>query len=194
MRVVMKSILPFFLVFIFLSCNSEEKWRLAKEKAISDSIARVEREKQRLLELEHERQQDSIAKVEHENLIKNSLKITRYYLSSPNSAAGVDAYFYYQNLSDKVIKYLSWEGYPINAVGDAVACEVRHKKNFSGQHTGPVKRGQKGGGCWGCAWYNWTAKKLIITKVKIEYMDGTFLIIDSPDLHLIGINNPENVE
>lgn len=128
---------------------------------------------------------DEVVKVRRDK-INNSVKLTSYYLSSPNSASGVDAYVYYKNLSDKTIKYFYWEGYPINAVGDQVNCEIRGNKVFRGKDTGPIKKGQSGGGCWGCAWYNWTAKKLIITSIEIEYMDGSSLHISGDDLYEIG--------
>ena len=71
-------------------------------KAREDSIARVndsiERlEKQRLDSVLHERRVTDV---------KHSIKIKSAYLSNPNSAGGVDAYFYYKNCSDKTIKYL----------------------------------------------------------------------------------------
>lgn len=122
----------------------------------------------------------------HKKMIKNSIRITSYYLKSPNSAAGVDAVLYYKNLSKKSIKYFYWSGYPINNVGDAVTCDIRDYSNFTGKDTGPVNPGRTGGGVWSCAWYNWEAKKLILTSVDIEYMDGSRLTIDGDDLYLIG--------
>lgn len=118
--------------------------------------------------------------------LEKSVRLTNYYLSSPNSASGVDAHVYYKNLSDKTIKYFYWEGYPINAVGDQVNCDIRGNKVFRGKDTGPIKKGQSGGGCWECAWYNWTAKKLIITSVEVEYMDGSSIHISGDDLYEIG--------
>lgn len=127
-----------------------------------------------------------LLKEKHERDIKSSIHITNYYLSSPNSAGGVDAYFYYKNLNDSPIKYLTWTGYPINNVGDAVSCTIRNYEYFSGKDTGPVKKNKIGGGCWSCAWYNSTAKKLILTSIDIEYMDGTTIHIQDEDLYQIG--------
>ena len=128
---------------------------------------------------------DSIAKAERAAAVKNTIKITSAYLGSPNSASGVDAYFYYKNVSDKVIKYLVWTGYPMNAVGDRVDCEIRGYADFRGRDTGPVNPGKKSGGCWDCAWYNWTAKKLVITKIEIEYMDGSTFTINEDEIDLV---------
>jgi hypothetical protein len=127
-----------------------------------------------------------ISQEKHREKASKAIKLTSYYLSSPNSASGVSAYVYYKNLSDKPIKYFYWEGYPINAVGDQVSCDIRRNSLFRGKDTGPVKKGQSGGGCWDCAWYNWEAKKLIITAVEIDYIDGTNLRIEGDDLYVIG--------
>ena len=150
-------------------------------KAREDSIARVndsiERlEKQRLDSVLHERRVTDV---------KHSIKIKSAYLSNPNSAGGVDAYFYYKNCSDKTIKYLIWEGIAINAVGDPVSCEIRGNSVFHGKDTGPVKPNATGGGIWGCAWYNWTAKKLNIKSIKIEYTDGSVFEIKEDEMPLI---------
>lgn len=150
-------------------------------KAREDSIARVndslERvEKQKIDSILHERRVQEV---------KHTIKIKSAYLSHPNSAGGVDAYFSYKNCSDKTIKYLVWEGMPINAVGDPVSCEIRGYSIFHGKDTGPVKPNAFGGGVWGCAWYNWTAKKLDIIGVKIEYTDGSIFEIKEDEITLI---------
>ena len=120
---------------------------------------------------------DSIKKAHRINHLKNSVRITTARLSVPNSAAGVDAIIYYKNLSNKTIKYFYWEGYAKNAVGDIVENEIGGRELFRGKDTGPIKPRKTGGGCWNCIIYNSTARKLIMTEVVIEYMDGTELKI-----------------
>lgn len=120
---------------------------------------------------------DSIKKANRIKLLKNSVRITTAHLSSPNSAGGVDAIVFYKNLSDKTIKYFYWEGCAKNAVGDIVENEIGGRVLFRGKDTGPIKPRKTGGGCWDCIIYNSTARKLIITEVAIEYMDGTELKI-----------------
>lgn len=150
---------------------------LKKEQAKKDSIAKVHKiEKTR---------KDSIAKVQRIKVLKNSIRIKSAYLSSPNSASGVDAIFYYTNKSSKTIKYLIWHGYPKNAVGDAVTCDIRGYSEFNGKDTGPVKPGRTSGGCWDCAWYNWEAKRLVLTGIDIEYMDGSSLTINQNELQYV---------
>ena len=125
---------------------------------------------------------DSIRKAKRIELLKHSVHITTAHLSSPNSAGGVDAIVRYKNLSSKTIKYFKWEGYVKNAVGDIVENEIDGGVIFRGKDTGPIKQGKNGGGCWSCIIYNWTAKKLIITGVTIEYMDGTELNISEKEI------------
>lgn len=120
---------------------------------------------------------DSIKKANRIELLKKTVCITTARLSSPNSAGGVDAIVFYKNLSDKTIKYFYWEGYAKNAVGDIVESEIGGRELFRGKDTGSIKPRKTGGGCWDCIIYNSTARKLIITEVAIEYMDGTELKI-----------------
>lgn len=182
------------IITIISSCYSKEERERIKQQEksqkrellYSDSIEKAQKLKLIDESIRYEKYMDSINRVNHIETIKKSIKITSYYLTSPNSASGVSAYFYYKNLSDKVIKYLTWEGYPINAVGDPVSCEIRGKSYFRGQDTGPIKKGKIGGGYWECAWYNSTAKKLILESIDIEYMDGSMLTITDDDLYLIG--------
>lgn len=164
----------------------QEEMQQKRELALADSVKNAQEAKLAEEKKRTEIYNDSLKKAEHIEAIKNSVKITSYYLTSPNSASGVSAYFYYKNLSDKPIKYLVWQGYPVNAVGDPVECTIRRNSSYRGQDTGPVNKGKSGGGCWDCAWYNSTAKKLILESIDIEYMDGSTLSITGDDLYIIG--------
>ena len=128
---------------------------------------------------------DSIRKTNRIDLLRHSVRITKARLSAPNSAAGVDAIIYYKNLSNKTIKYFCWDGYAKNAVGDIVENEIGGRISLAGKDTGPVKHGKTGGGYWSCIIYNWTARKLVITGVTIEYMDGTELKISEDEIKYI---------
>lgn len=183
-----------FVVFLLVLITSHRDTHSdnraeAYYSAIDDStmVAREVEQKhlQDSLEIAEQARLDSIAREERIAAVKHSIKITSAYLGSPNSASGVDAYFYYKNVSDKVIKYLVWIGYPINAVNDRVECDIRGYADFRGKDTGPVNPGRSSGGCWDCAWYNWTAKKLIITGIEIEYMDGTTFTIREDEIQYV---------
>ena len=130
---------------------------------------------------------DSIRKVDRIDQVKHSVKILKAYLSSPNSAGGVDAHLVWKNVSKKTIKYLTWSGYPINAVGDPVDCEIRGVSESGGRVTGPIKPGTTYcyGKYWECLWYNYSAKKLVLTGIDIEYMDGSTMRINKNELKYI---------
>ena len=130
---------------------------------------------------------DSIRKANRIDQVKHSVKILKAYLSSPNSAGGVDAHLVWKNVSKKTIKYLNWSGYPINAVGDPVSCEIRGISESGGKVTGPIKPGTTYGygKYWECVWYNYSAKKLILTGIDIEYMDGSTMHINQNELKYI---------
>lgn len=173
------ALIVLFVVVFGLSHKGNEP---AQTSYAEDSVAVVE---EAIAESAIDEKQDSIARAERISAVKKTIKIKSAYLSRPNSASGVDAYFYYKNVSDKTIKYLVWIGYPMNAVGDRVSCEIRGYRDYRGQDTGPIKPGKSSGGCWSCAWYNWTAKKLILTGIEIEYMDGSTFTIKEDEIEYI---------
>lgn len=180
------------VVLMLLGKNFLDIYKASRESQLEtlkrDSIAVVEKVRQDSVfkaQQVAQAKQDSIARIKRQESLKHSIRIKSAYLSSPNCVSGVSAYFYYVNTSSKVIKYLTWHGYPINAVGDMVYCDIRNKSNYNGRDTGPVKPGKSGGGCWDCAWYNWEAKKLVLTGIDIEYMDGTRLSISEGELKYV---------
>lgn len=180
--IVIVTIIAIFLLFIILIGTTGNN-KQSEQTSFEDSIA-VVADKPSSKPI-FDAKKDSIERAERISKVKKTIKITSAYLGRPNSASGVDAYFYYKNLSDKTIKYLIWEGYPINAVGDRVDCEIRGYRSYRGRDTGPVKPGRSSGGCWGCAWYNSTAKKLILTGIEIEYMDGSTFTIKEREIEYV---------
>lgn len=92
----------------------------------TESTSNSEADKERLdslaaINAAENKRQDSLKRARRIELLKNTIKIKKAYLSSPNSAGGVDAHLVWKNVSNKSIKYLNWRGYPINAVGDPVS-------------------------------------------------------------------------
>lgn len=173
------AILNLFLLVNILSNKHSQQ----TTTEVKDSVAIIDDEN--IVKPIYDAKQDSISQAERINKVKNTIKIKSAYLSRPNSASGVDAFFYYKNVSNKTIKYLVWTGYPMNAVGDRVSCEIRGYRDYRGKDTGPIKPGRSSGGCWDCAWYNSTAKKLIITRIEIEYMDGTKFTIKENEIEFV---------
>ena len=158
----------------------------------TESTSNSEADKERLdslaaIDAAEAKRQDSLKRAKRIELLKNTIKIKKAYLSSPNSAGGVDAHLVWKNVSNKTIKYLNWSGYPINAVGDPVSCEARGTIEGGGKVTGPIKPGATYGygTYWDCLWYNYSAKKLVLTDIYIEYMDGSSIHINSNELKYV---------
>lgn len=192
----MKRFIVFIITAIILavsaiSCDTAEKkaekMRIAAENArkeyVRDSIARVEFEKAK----REKEIADSVARENHLNEVKNSIRLTSYWLSGANSAGGRDIHFNYQNLSKtKTIKYLVFSVTFYNAVGDLAYDEIRDYCHYNGKDTGPIKpMGYGSDGYWECAIYNYQAKKMVLNSINIEYTDGTELYINGEDLKLI---------
>lgn len=178
--IVLAVLFAIFVLFcVVLGISKKEHVQTPTETTKSTVVPRFE------VTNTYDAKQDSIDKAKRIEDIKKTIKIKSAYLGRPNSASGVDAYFYYKNVSDKTIKYLVWTGYPMNAVGDRVSCEIRDYADYRGKDTGPIKPGKSSGGVWSCAWYNSTAKKLILTKIDIEYMDGSTFSINESEIQYI---------
>ena len=87
-----------------------------EDEEISKLLSEISKLKQNKEKEEKEKQ-----KVEE---IKSSIKVTRVWTATPNSAGGVDLYINWKNLSDKVIKYAYFTVVPYNSVNDIVTCKV----------------------------------------------------------------------
>jgi hypothetical protein len=123
---------------------------------------------------------DSLAQIENakkELSLRDSIQIVKAYTSDPNSAGGVDLHIIWKNKAKRTIKYLTFYVKAINAVGDEVFTEI----GYSGKATltGPVKPGVTYGygGYWDCFWYNSDIRKCKVTRVELEFMDGTEITI-----------------
>ena len=151
-------------------------------------------EKAEIIVLEQKKKEETERLITEKNKLKTKkeklreiIRIKKYYTSSPNSAGGVDFNIIWQNKSDKTIKYVAFEVVPFNAVGDIVECTIRNSSNFRGQVTGPIGKNKWSGygTTWSNAWYNNTIKKIEITEVNIDYIDGTSEILYSNDIELV---------
>lgn len=120
--------------------------------------------------------------------IKNTIKVTRCDCSRPNSAGGVDVYINFTNTSDKTIKYAYFTVEPYNAVGDIVESEVGNRTTAICTDTGPYGPGEGHYGTswyWDCIWYNSTIVRIKLTKIRIEYTDGTQTSISGDDIQYV---------
>lgn len=105
-------------------------------------------------------------------LKKTYIKITSAYLRKPDSAGGCDAHISFKNTSDNTIKYLRFQCAMYNAVGDIISDELE-RDGMRLKYTGPLKPGRSDSSNWDCVIYNYSAKRLVITSLDIEYMNGT---------------------
>ena len=177
-----------FCICILKDCSDNNQTSSYKTESTSNSEADKERlDSLAAIDAAETKRQDSLKRAKRIDLLKNTIKIKKAYLSSPNSAGGVDAHLVWKNVSNKTIKYLNWSGYPINAVGDPVSCEARGTIEGGGKVTGPIKPGATYGygTYWDCLWYNYSAKKLVLTDIYIEYMDGSSIHINSNELKYV---------
>lgn len=178
------------MALVMCSCNLEQK-RIAEERAkfVADSIARREWEIADSLAKVREQEKfvaDSLAKAEHLNAVKKSIQLESYTLHSPNSVGGCDMTIYYRNTTkNKAIKYITFSCQFYNAVDDIISCDIRGYYTFRGQDTGPIKYLEYNGGTWDCPIYNWSARKMEIIGIEIDYMDGTELNISEEEMKYV---------
>lgn len=90
-----------------------------------------------------------------------------------NSAGGVEPYIALENNFNKTIKYIYFESYFYNTVGDPAYCEIKNTYHQTLQITGPLKKGASESYYWDPVIYNYSTGKMYIKTVKIIFMDGT---------------------
>ena len=197
MKKIFLLIATMFVIMMSLVSCEEHKARKEREAFIADSLAKrrafiqdslIRRTAfiQDSLEKRATFVQDSLEAVRIE-AVKHSIAITSCYLSKADYCGGRSVYFHFKNISKKTIKYLTWEGSFYNAVGDLVSCEIRDYCTMRGTVTGPIKPNGTNWDSyyWGCAIYNYTARRIEITNIEIEYMDGTSLNIRGNEIQYL---------
>ena len=178
-----------FVVMMSLVSCEEHKARKEREAFIADSLAKRRAFIQDSLIRRTAFIQDSLeaARIEAARIeaVKHSIAITSCYLSKADYCGGRDVILGVKNISKKTIKYLVWEGVFYNAVDDMVCCEIRNRYKMRGQVTGPIKPNVWDSYSWDCAIYNHTARRIEITNINIEYMDGTSLNIRGNEIQYL---------
>lgn len=86
---------------------------------------------------------------------------------------GINNYIIYYNNSSKKIKYIVFTAQAYNQVNDRIKSEIGGYSSFRMKDVGPIAKGEYGGGEWDGVWYNTTTAYAKITKIEIEYMDGS---------------------
>lgn len=125
--------------------------------------------------------------------LKKIITIAGVNVSKPNSAGGCNVTIAFKNTSKKEIKYIYYTVTPYNGVKDVVCCDIRDYSSTLLQKTGPIEPGYANyvedwgynsdyyvtvSGRWSNVWYNYGIKYIKLNKIKIEYMDGSILIIN----------------
>ena len=97
-----------------------------------------------------------------------------------NYVGGIDIYMNFTNQSSKTIDYITVKLQFYNKVGDVLYDDISWKDYTSLLFTGPLKPGAASGRVyWRACFYNSTfGGTLNIQEIKIEYSDGTTLILD----------------
>ena len=105
-----------------------------------------------------------------QNLLIKNIKVEKI-----NSASGVDfSIEWLYTASKKTIKYIYFTVVPYNRVGDIQTCNISGHSTFTGKITGPItSNSPHQTPYWSTAWYNNTISCIKLTKVRVEYMDGS---------------------
>lgn len=147
-------------------------------KNAQDEIDKAEAEEK----AEAQRRAEEAAKSEAEK-VHETIQLQEIAVDRINSANGVDVKIAWRNCSSKVIKYITFEVNPYNAVGDRVRCEITNSDSRRLQITGPIEKGYAPEYYyWEAVWYNNTIKTLKLSTIEIEYMDGSKTILSGNKL------------
>ncbi len=106
------------------------------------------------------------------------------WFNGANSAGGVSVAFSFTNTGNKTIKYANFGFIPYNAVDDAVGCSIRGESERFVKYTGPLGPNQSHRGVFENAWYNNSIQKVKVSKIYVQYMDGTEEIINGSDVQI----------
>ena len=92
---------------------------------------------------------------------------------------GVEWNFRLTNNSNRTIKYIIIEWNCYNGVGDPICCEITGASSYSAKFTGPLEPGQTSSTQRNTSlFYNHSYKSAKLTKLQVEFMDGTIININ----------------
>jgi uncharacterized FlaG/YvyC family protein len=112
-------------------------------------------------------------------------------ITDVNSVGGVDVQIVWHNISDKTMKYVTFNVIPYNHVRDIIYSEVGNRSSIGLRVTGPIDNGEPyyyydefsrdylGGSQWETVWYNGTIWYFKITSIDIIYMDNSTQTINN---------------
>lgn len=120
----------------------------------------------------------------------STIEVGLVWLEREKITDGICVRHSFYNAGEKRIKYLIFSYLPFNQVGDVVACTISKKSEVNAKITGPIEAKRKQNVGWEHLWYNSTVSKVLITKIHIQYMDGTEELIDCKDI--ISMDDPKS--
>lgn len=94
-----------------------------------------------------------------------------------NSIGGLEPHILISNNSNKKIKYVYLTVSFYNAVGDKVTNDIGRSKSVQLKITGPIKPWKFKWYSWDPVFYNYSAYKMKIEKVRIDYFKGEDKVI-----------------
>jgi hypothetical protein len=165
-----------------------EENRLRDAKKLEENRLMKEREK------EKEREELNKLAEEAKNMLAEKANISREFdspililrckSSLPNSAGGVNVDIFFQNISNRRIKYIYFTVTPYNKVDDIVRSEIGGKSNVVLEQVGYIEpeRFSKDYEVWGNVWYNSTISYIKIVKIEIVFDDNSKKIIENKDI------------
>lgn len=71
-----------------------------------------------------------------------------------------------------------------NAVGDIISDELG-RDGMKLKYTDPLKPGRNDSSNWYCVIYNYSAKRLVVTSLDIEYMNGTTIHYNEEEVKVL---------
>lgn len=107
-----------------------------------------------------------------------------------NSAGGVSVRICYKNDTEKTIKYAKFIVVPYNAVQDQVSCSISRISEKYLSITGPIAPNAQNRPYWENCWYNNTICTVVLTKIELEYMDGSKETLKGSDIRYGEIPKP----
>ncbi len=97
---------------------------------------------------------------------------------SRDYVGGVEWNFRFTNNTEKTIKYITMEWNCYNVVGDLVYDEITRKSSYSIKYTGPLEAKQTTILlCNTTLFYSYSYNSAKLTKLQVEFMDGTIIRI-----------------
>ncbi len=92
----------------------------------------------------------------------------------PNYVGGIDTYINFENISDKVIAYVTFNVKYYDRMGYPANCSIRNTSSMNLEYTGPLNPGASSGKqYWDAVVYNSSVAALMLKSATITFTDNT---------------------